>query len=155
MGAATVTGTVALMIQANRSRFDDAPPLTPNAIKAMLEYSATDLHPSDAGSYDLLTQGTGELDAVGATRLAASVDTRQPVGAFWLTGTVPAYSFIAGEQVAWSRRIVWGEQSVTGDVFAFDETAWAPHVVWGEHLVWGNHLVWGDNVVRDPSSVWS
>ena len=58
MAAPVVAGTVALMLQAN-------PQLTPNAVKAMLQYTAeVDAHA------DPLTQGAGFLNAKGAVELA-------------------------------------------------------------------------------------
>src|SRR5262249_14198584 len=58
MAAPVVSGTVALMLQAN-------PSLTPNAIKAILQYTA-----QQYPGYNALTQGAGFLNAVGAVRLA-------------------------------------------------------------------------------------
>jgi serine protease AprX len=57
MAAPMVSGTVALMLQAN-------PRLTPNLVKAVLEYTAQDF------GYDALTQGAGFLNARGAVQLA-------------------------------------------------------------------------------------
>ena len=56
--APVVTGTVALMVQAD-------PQLTPNAVKAILQYTAQ-LYPG----HDFLTQGAGFLNARGAVELA-------------------------------------------------------------------------------------
>jgi serine protease AprX len=53
-----VTGAIALMLQAN-------PSLTPNAVKAILQYTA-EIRPG----YDALTQGAGLLNALGAVQLA-------------------------------------------------------------------------------------
>ena len=58
MAAPVVTGAIALMLQAN-------PPLTPNAVKAILEYTA-----EARDGYDTLTQGAGFLNARGAVELA-------------------------------------------------------------------------------------
>ena len=60
MAAPVVSGTVALMLQAN-------PALTPNAVKAILQYTA-----QSYGGYDSMTQGAGFLNARGAVQLAAS-----------------------------------------------------------------------------------
>ena len=58
MSSPVVAGTVALMLQAN-------PSLTPNAVKAILQYTA------EANSnLDRLTQGAGFLNASGAVALA-------------------------------------------------------------------------------------
>ena len=58
MAAPVVSGTVALMLQAN-------PALTPNAVKAILQYTA-----QCPPGYDPLTQGAGFLNAKGAVELA-------------------------------------------------------------------------------------
>ncbi|PYR26049.1 MAG: hypothetical protein DMF92_19275 [Acidobacteria bacterium] len=55
-----VTGTVALMLQAD-------PALTPNAVKAILQYTA-----QPYSDYDAMTQGVGFLNAKGAIELARS-----------------------------------------------------------------------------------
>ena len=57
MASPVVAGTVALMLQAN-------PNLTPNLVKAILQYTAQTRH------YDALTQGAGFLNAKGAVELA-------------------------------------------------------------------------------------
>ena len=58
MAAPVVTGTVALMLQAN-------PNLTPNLIKALLQYTA-----QQYPGYSALRQGAGFLNTLGAVRLA-------------------------------------------------------------------------------------
>ena len=58
MAAPIVAGTVALMIQAN-------PKLTPNLVKAIIQYTA-----QDRTSYNALTQGAGFLNTKGAVDLA-------------------------------------------------------------------------------------
>ena len=58
MAAPVVTGTIALMLEAN-------PALTPNAVKAILEYTA-----EARDGYNHLTQGAGFLNARGAVELS-------------------------------------------------------------------------------------
>ena len=58
MAAPVVTGTIALMLQLN-------PDLTPNAVKAILQYTAQ-VRPGE----HILAQGAGMLNARGAVRLA-------------------------------------------------------------------------------------
>ena len=57
MAAPVVSATVAMMLQAN-------PSLTPNLVKAILQYTAQDYH------YDPLTQGAGFVNAKGAVELS-------------------------------------------------------------------------------------
>ncbi|HUU32572.1 MAG TPA: S8 family serine peptidase, partial [Vicinamibacterales bacterium] len=72
MVAATTTGVVALALEINRRGFPDAGrDLPPNALKAMLQYSSVAVMDPVAGvEYDLLTQGAGGLNALGAISLA-------------------------------------------------------------------------------------
>ena len=83
MSAPVVSGTVALMLQAN-------PALTPNAVKAILQYTSQTYAP-----WDPLTQGTGFLSARGAVELARAFADPS-------TSTPSASS--------WTRRILWGNQ---------------------------------------------
>jgi serine protease AprX len=155
MASPVVTGTIALMLQAN-------PALTPNAVKAILQYTAeTDQ------DYDPLTQGAGFLDALGAVELSRMLATSSPA-----TRTSPS---------SWSRHVIWGNQLVRSDVFA-TSSAWATGVTWGNtattidgkaprNVVWGKRcggsdceeqwtmaaasdesVVWGTNA--DQSVVW-
>src|SRR6185295_2981439 len=75
MASPVVTGTVALILQAN-------PALTPNAVKAVLQFTA-EMKPA----YDALTQGAGFLDAQGAVELAhflaAPSTTAYPADTMW------------------------------------------------------------------------
>ena len=71
------------MLQAN-------PSLTPNAIKAILQYTA-EVYPG----YDALTQGAGFVNAKGAVELAAYL-------------AAPALSADPSSP-AWSRHIIWGQ----------------------------------------------
>jgi len=156
MAAPVVSGTIALLLQAN-------PALSPNAVKAILQYTA-----EVYAGYDPLTQGAGFLNAAGAVELARSLVTS--------TATNGSPSF-------WSRSVIWGNQLIRGDVFA-TSTAWAKGVTWGDvtktgaiagtaprNVVWGKRcggadcqeqwtiaaaydesVVWGTNI--DDSVVW-
>src|SRR5262249_21160044 len=87
MATPVVSGTIALMSHAN-------PSLTPNAIKAILQYTS-----QPYVGYDPLTEGAGFLNAKGAVELAAYLAA--PAG-------VP-YPDTGG----WSERIIWGNQRTT------------------------------------------
>jgi serine protease AprX len=139
MAAPVVSGTVALMVQAN-------PALTPNAVKAILQYTAQDY------SNNALTQGAGFLNTIGAIRLARFFATAQP------GQPVPMQSM-------WSRHIVWGNHLLTGGVLDPQANAFALGTTWGvgetdtgDNIVWGmgcdgscDNIVWGtdggDNIV--------
>ena len=68
---------------------------------------------------DPLTQGAGGLNGDGAVRLAASIDTRTPVGQPWVLGSVVSMSTIDDEALLWGHTLIWGDS-----------------LVWGESLVW-------------------
>src|SRR4029079_16809667 len=106
MAAPVVAGTVALMLEAN-------PSLTPNAIKAILQYTA-----QQYPNYDALTQGGGFLDAVGAVRLARFYTTAQP------GDHVPS-------QAMWSKHIIWGNHRVGNGILNVGTNAFNVGTTWG------------------------
>jgi len=126
-----VTGTVALMLQAN-------PRLTPNLVKAILQYTAQ-RYPG----YSALRQGAGFLNSLGAVRLAQfyfnpRAGDRMPV------------------QKVWSKQIIWGSHRLSGGVINPSANAWTTSVVWGaartlvtdgDNIVWGTMALDGDNIV--------
>ena len=117
MSAPVVTGTIALMLQAN-------PTLTPNAVKAILQYTAESYE-----GYDPLTQGAGFLNAAGAVELSRAFG-----------GTSSAY-----ESSNWSRHILWGNQRIRGGRLYADARAWALGVVWGAtNTASGEPVEWRD-----------
>jgi subtilisin family serine protease len=119
VAAPVVTGTVALLLQAN-------PALTPNAVKAILQYTAQ-VYPG----YDALTQGAGFINARGAVELARFLADPSAV-------PYPASSS------KWGSRLIWANQRVTGGRLRADANAWATNVVWGADLTPGGQQVeWG------------
>ena len=120
MAAPVVTGTVALMLQAN-------PALTPNAVKAILQFTA-----QTYAGYDPLTQGAGFLDADGAVSLAA-----------WFAA--PATTPYPNAS-AWSGHLIWGSRILEGPGVTPDVVPWAAGATWGgalsglgalRNIVWG------------------
>jgi serine protease AprX len=133
MAAPAVAATVALMLEAN-------PRLTPNAVKAILQYTA-EVRTGESA----LSQGAGLLNARGAMRLTRFF--AQPQG-----GLGEPHDSIEGQSITWARHLVWGNYRVTGGVPLPGSNAWATNVVWGEsHTPGGALVVWGaaqpDNVV--------
>ena len=115
-----VSGTIALMLQAN-------PTLTPNAVKAILQYTA-----QPYPGYDALTEGAGFLNAKGAIELArffAAPWTDRPTDA------------------GWGRQLVWGNRRVWGGVLTPDANAWLSDIQWGDKQNAGRG---GCRVGRDP-----
>jgi hypothetical protein len=160
---------VALMVEAHRnSPTYNGTKLSPNAVKAILQFSATSLtDPATAQPYDTLTQGMGEINARGAMDLAKSINASARLGSYWMT-SLPSPVLIGGGGFAmWSQRLVWGSHLVWGSAIYFHELGWdvaspwgvldATHIVWGSvdpaHLVWGNTAVWGSHIVWGNSLV--
>ena len=143
MAAPVVSGTVAMMLQAN-------PSLTPNLVKAILQYTA-----QQYPGYSALKQGSGFLNALGAVRLsrfyaANKAGTQMPV------------------QKIWSRQLIWGSHRISHGYLNPRANAWATTVVWGaaktdadENVVWGTacgddtceNVVWG-TADGDENVVW-
>ena len=128
MAAPVVSGTVALMLQAN-------PSLTPNLVKAILQYTAQ-IYPS----YNALTQGAGFLNAQGAVQLARFFRTAQ----YGSRLTIPS---------EWGRRVIWGNHRLSGGVIRPNANAFQLGTTWGsafdrdgDNIVWGT-LQHGDNLV--------
>jgi serine protease AprX len=149
MATPVVAGTVALMLEAN-------PNLTPNMVKAVLQYTA-----QVYTGYDYLTQGAGFLNTLGAVRLARFFQVGEKGDNY-------------PNMKAWSRHIFWGNRRVTGGVLTPGGTAWANNIVWGDtlapggqnivwgencdtancdNIVWGNNIVWGESD-GDDNIVW-
>jgi serine protease AprX len=143
MAAPAVTGTIALMLEAN-------PKLTPNLIKALLQYTA-----QEYPGYSALRQGAGFLNTLGAVRLAKYYNDPQE------GQRMPM-------QKVWSRQIIWGNHRLRKGIIKPTANAWANNVVWGsakilgatgDDIVWGtecgasacDNIVWGtaaaDNIV--------
>jgi serine protease AprX len=167
MATGVVTGLVAVMIEAHeyaaQARYNSlskrekratpyvAPVLTPNAIKAMLQYSATPLRDATGANYNVLTQGAGEVDGLGALILAYSADSSKAAGTTWMTAVTPTTTF--GNSVeTWSQQIVWGTRVVSGSgLVEVNQTAWAQSTTWGsgelDNIVWGTTDAEADNIV--------
>jgi serine protease AprX len=149
MAAGVVTGVVALMIDANQTNHHGAPPLTPNAIKAMLQYSAIPLV-----GVDTLTQGAGALNAAGAIALAAAVEPRAPVGTWWLSTGVNPSTTIGNQTVVWGQSVLWGDQIIWGSQIFSNDPAWGLGVIWGDRAVWGTQIIWGSSTVWGNPTIW-
>jgi serine protease AprX len=143
MAAPVVTGTVALMLQAN-------PKLTPNLVKAIIEYTAQDMR------YDSLTQGAGFLNTKGAVDLARYLRNPRPGSAY-------------PHNPLWSKTIIWGNRKLKHGVIKPAGSAWAQNIVWGttsteegDNIVWGtacgseecDNIVWGTAEMDSDNIVW-
>jgi serine protease AprX len=186
MATGVVSGLVAIMLDANRAGaeqrwqeyqdslkrnqrepFPAPPALTPNTVKALLEYSATPLRNTNGVPYSALEQGSGLVNGVGAVALAYYLDTTRRAGQYWLThDTVPSTDF-GGVQEPWSQTVIWGDHLLHGtSVVDLRQAAWEDNIVWGtgafQNIVWGmfdedeDNIVWGtladeDNIVWGTS----
>ena len=135
MAAPVVAGSVALMLQAN-------PNLTPNLIKAILQYTAQQYK-----GYSALRQGAGFLNTLGAVRLAKFYADNQP------GSSMPV-------QPVWSRQVIWGNHRISGGYLNPKANAWATNVIWGAAKtlgVTGENVVWGAACSTNScdSVVWS
>ena len=166
MAAGVASGVVGLVIEAN-------PHLTPNAVKAILEFTGIPVKDDAMKPYDAFTQGAGSINGVGAIKLASAIDPSQPVGCKWLMLGMPFRSTIGGVALNWAQTILWGPHHVMGDgLIDENRIAWANNIVWGSgvddyNIVWGNaaddedNIVWGtandegDNIVWGTNLVWS
>jgi serine protease AprX len=169
MAAGVTSGVAALVIEAYRhARAYDvlaAPPLSPKAVKGILEFSAVPVR-----NYDALTEGMGELNAIGATKLASLLAPGSSGGVYltYPSRLVPA-SWIGNGPALWSQNIVWGENIVWADHVWNERTLRGANVVWSEaanivwadadvdNIVWGecdlDNIVWSENIVAQ-NIVW-
>jgi serine protease AprX len=184
MAAALVSGLVAVMIEANhygayqrwqavqetlrrnqRTEYTGGPALTANALKAMLQYSATPLRNGEGLPFDALTQGSGEVNGYGALALAYFADTTQAAGSYWMTTNWPPTTQFGGVEEPWSQTILWGTREMHGSsLVEVNHTAWAKNIVWGtgelDNIVWGtlsrddDNIVWGTSMSWDDNIVW-
>jgi serine protease AprX len=154
MAAAVVSGTAALIIQAHRDSFPWAPPLTPNAVKAILQYTALPVRSDDGTLFDHLTQGTGSVNPAGAVHLAEHIDTSAPISSQWLTGEIQTSTVIDGERLSWAGNIMWADAVGSGIAVYMNDPAWSQNIIWGSSVEWDDNIVWGNNIVWDENIIW-
>ena len=129
MAAPVVAGSVALMLEAN-------PNLTPNLVKAILQFTAQVYN-----GYDYLTQGAGFLNTLGAVRLARYFQVGEKGDRY-------------PNMKAWSGHIFWGNRRVSGGVLTPGGTAWLSGVQWGgTSTPTGQNIVWGENCAGDCDNI--
>jgi len=157
MATAVTTGSIALLVEANRSAnsYPYHPSLTPNAVKAILEYTALGIHDDAGVEYDPLRKGSGSLNTKGAIDLGRTVKTGTSTGGYWLTTTPFPWTTIDGVSLEWNQAIVWGNAIVWGSTVGVNQPAWAQAIVWGSNVSWGSAIVWGSNVVWTNPDSWA
>jgi serine protease AprX len=156
MATAVTTGVVALMLDAQRAAGGAGdPPLTPNAVKAALHYTALDVRSEIGLEHGPLRQGAGALNGRGAIELASAMDTSVPEGAPWSRPMPLPWTAIGGETLVWKQAVVWGNAVIWGSTVEMNHTAWGTAVIWGSTNTFGTAVIWGSNAVwTDPQS-WS
>jgi serine protease AprX len=117
MAAPVVAGAIALMLDAN-------PELTPNAVKAILQYTA-----ETRKGVDHFTQGAGFLNARGAVDLARAF------------GDPASPAELSTDPVKWNRHIIWGNRRIGGRQLGAHVGAWALGVTWGDRLSANGEIV--------------
>ena len=161
MAAGVASGVVALVLQANSA-------LTPNTVKAILEYSSIPVLDDLGQRYDALSQGAGQLEVTGAVALARAVNPQMPVGSPWLSTNIIPSTTIGKSVYTWSQSIIYGNRRLAGPTLLSEQRpAWAANIVWGEglgseddNIVWGNNfsdddnIVWGNSFDQDDNIVW-
>ncbi len=113
MASPVVSGTIALMLQAN-------PALTPNLVKAILQFTA-----ESRDGLNPLAQGAGFLNTRGAVDLARSL-----VAAGSLP-PAPQPGSATADPVPWNSRVIWGNLRIGGGHIDPRANAWRTDVIWG------------------------
>jgi serine protease AprX len=141
VATAVTSAVIALMIQQNRLDEGAGTPLTPNTIKAALQYTALPVRHSGSGIPGILEHGAGTLNGLGAIQLARLIEPKAEAGAWWLEGPVTPSTTLGGHAYPWAQGIVWGDGVVWGDAVMYKERAWSQGIVWGDGVVWGDSVL--------------
>jgi serine protease AprX len=159
MASAVTTGSIALLLEANRAANDDYtahPDLSPNAVKAILHYTSVGIHDDAGVDYNPLRRGAGALNAKGAIDLGRTIDTSTPTGKWWLMSSPPnPWTTIGGVAMAWNKGVMWGSTIMWGTAVNYNETAWGSTIMWGTATSWGSTIMWGTNVVWTQPESWA
>jgi serine protease AprX len=160
MAAAVTSGAAALVIEASRTAHPLAPSLTPNTIKAILQFSATHVGFTSAAPPDPLIQGAGAINVPAALDLARAIDPSQPVGADWLSNALSPFTTYGDRALPWTQAINWRDTLLSGGVLELNRTAWSLSVPWGADISWtsdvipASNIVWGAGIRWDVNVVW-
>jgi serine protease AprX len=157
MSTAFVSAAAALVLQKN-------PGLTPNAVKAVLMYTA------ERRGQNPLEMGAGYLNALGALNLASNINAYAARSTYWLQNNGVGLSYkddISGYRAVWGGTIVWDDALYSGTSINYNQKAWGSTIVWGDTIVWedmevvfGNTIVWESDVnalsviVKSDTIVW-
>jgi serine protease AprX len=160
MAAAVTSGVAALVIEANRQAHPNAPSLTPNAIKAILQFSATPVGFATGAPSDALTEGAGAINVPAAIDLARAIDPTQPIGTDWLLRAIAPSTTYARAALPWAQSITWRDTRLSGSVLDQNRVAWGLAVPWGTDTAWTadvtpeTDIVWGSAISWNATIVW-
>ncbi|MDT5158364.1 MAG: serine protease AprX [Acidobacteriota bacterium] len=142
MATPVVSGTVALMLQAN-------PRLTPNMVKMILMYTSQQL-----AGFNTLEQGAGQLNVEGAIRLARLVrtdmssSTQQGDPLLTMSILPDPKTSIAGYQFLWSQGVLLKQRYAMGtDLIAKYQTVYGTGMVLGDGIVMSDGILMSDGIV--------
>src|SRR5215216_6733011 len=148
MATPVVAGAAALMFQRH-------PFLTPNLLKAALEFTAQPVE-----GFNNLEQGAGQLNVEGAVRLAGLI--RQDlvglsVGEPLLNGPAPTQqTTIAGETFDWGQGIIQRWNFVSGsDLFLFYQGIYGPAVMLAEGVALSSGVLVSDGTLLSSGALLS
>ncbi|MDP2318416.1 MAG: S8 family serine peptidase [Acidobacteriota bacterium] len=154
MAAGVTSGVVATLIEAGRAA-NGGVQHSPNALKAILQFTAIPVSDGQGGLADGLTQGTGGANAAGALAVVRGTDPRARRGTSWVTKRVRPTTAIGETTWTWAQNIVWGNNIVWGDNIVWgNNIVWGQNIVWGDNIVWGNNIVWGLDWQQGDNIVW-
>jgi serine protease AprX len=158
MATAVTTGSIALMLEANRSanNYPARPSLTPNAVKAIIHYTSVDIRDNAGIEYNPLRAGAGALNTKGAIDFSRAIDTSTAKGRWWLTSTPNPWTTIGGETLVWNKGVIWGDAIMWGTTANVNEAAWGTAIMWGtNNTSWTSAIMWGTNVVWTNPESWA
>jgi serine protease AprX len=143
-----VAGAAALILQRN-------PNLTPNLVKAVLEYTAQAL-----AGFNTLEQGAGEVNIEGAVRLAGLIRadlSNTAVGAPLLTGPAPVpMTIIAGAGFPWGGGILQRWNFIYGSVLVLEyQGIYSSGVLLVDGVILSNGLLLADRSLLSKGALLS
>jgi serine protease AprX len=147
MATAVTTGVVALLIERHRSV--SKLPLTPNDVKAVLQFTAIPVNGAD-----VFTQGAGAVNPPGALAVVAAL-TGNADKTLRSTTVVQPTTTIGTETYTWNQAVIWGHTFVYGDSVYANEPAWGSLTTWGSAVIWGHSWSGDGDLVWDSAATWS
>ena len=130
MATAVTSGSIALMLEANRAANQYHPTLTPNAVEGGPAVHGGRRPRRPRRRVQRAQKGRRRLNTKGAIDLGKSIDTSTASGQFWLTSTPSPWTTIGGETHTWNQAHHLGQRDHLGQHGRFNETAWGI----GDHL---------------------